>query len=133
MGLHEAAEAICCGIVLDLHKAKGAGSDGPLGWAPDFPAEEACHAVMQLLGACPPNGRVAARDHLIEALRELAPDWDEMIARAVLWESGSLNGEACVEGPLQPRPGCHRLAHCLMWLVHSYASRCRRTFDGTNH
>ena len=38
LGLHEAAEAICCGIVLGLHKAKGAGSDGPLGWAPDFPA-----------------------------------------------------------------------------------------------
>jgi hypothetical protein len=49
----------------------------------------------------------------------------------VLWESWSLNGEACVEGLLQPRLGYDRLAHCLMWLVRDYASRCRRTFDGT--
>lgn len=51
------------------------------------------------------------------------PEW-------VLWESWSLKSEACVEGLVQPRPGCGRLAHCLTWLVHSYASRCRRTFDG---
>ncbi len=44
LGPHEAAETICCGIVLGLHKAKGAGSDGPLGWAPDFPAEKSCHS-----------------------------------------------------------------------------------------
>jgi hypothetical protein len=55
LGLTEAAEAICRGIVLGLHKAKGAGSDGPLGWAPDFPAEEACHAVAELIGSCPPK------------------------------------------------------------------------------
>ena len=33
LGLHEAAQTICCGIVLGLHKAKGVGSDDPLGWA----------------------------------------------------------------------------------------------------
>jgi len=56
---------------------------------------------------------------------------DGGVLAEILWESLSLNGEACVEGLLQPSPGCHRLAHCLMWLVHGYASRCRRTFDGT--
>lgn len=82
LGLHEAAEAICFGIVLGLHKAKGAGSDGPLGWAPDFPAEEACHAVAELIGSCPPKVRGATRNRLVEALGGLVPDWDEMITRA---------------------------------------------------
>ena len=58
-------------------------------------------------------------------------DTAAFLPEGVLWESWSLNGEVCVEGLLQPRPGCERLAHCLMWLVHSYASPCRRTFDGT--
>ncbi len=83
LGLHEAAEAMCCGIVLGLDRAKGAGSDGPLGWAPDFPAEEACHVVAEMIGSCPPKARVAARARLIEALGELVPGWDEMLTRAV--------------------------------------------------
>ena len=56
---------------------------------------------------------------------------DRVLVPGVLWESWSANGEACVDGLLRPHPGCNRLAHCLMWLVHGYASRCRRTFDGT--
>lgn len=82
LGLHEAAEAICCGIVLGLHRTKGANSDGPLGWAPDFPAEEACHAVAELIRASAPKGRGATRNRLVEALLELVPSWDEMITRA---------------------------------------------------
>ena len=82
LGLHEAAEAICCGIVLGLHRAKGTSSDGPLGWAPDFPAEEACHAVAELMGAASPKDRNATRHRLVEALKQLVPTWDEMIARA---------------------------------------------------
>lgn len=82
LGLHEAAEAICCGIVLGLHKAKGVGSEGPLGWAPDFPAEEACHAVAELIASCPPKVRGATRNRLVEALGGLMPGWDEMITRA---------------------------------------------------
>jgi len=82
LGLHEAAQAICCGIVLGLHKAKGVGSDGPLGWAPDFPAEEACHAVAELIGACSAKDRRAVRDRIVEILGELVPGWDGMIARA---------------------------------------------------
>ena len=82
LGLHEAAEAICCGIVLGLHKAEGAGSDGPLGWAPDFPAEEACHAVAELIRASATKDRGATRNRLIEALGSLVPGWEEMITRA---------------------------------------------------
>lgn len=82
LGLEAAAETICCGIVVGLRKAEGAGSDGPLGWAPDFPAEEACHAVAELLGTCPAKDRSAVHNRLIEALGDLVPDWHEMLARA---------------------------------------------------
>ena len=82
LGLHKAAEAICCGIVLGLHRAKGANSDGPLGWAPDFPAEEACEAVDALIRASAAQDRGAARKRLVAALRELVPSWDKMITRA---------------------------------------------------
>lgn len=82
LGLHAAAEAICCGIVIGLYKAKDVRSDGLLGWAPDFPAEEACHVVAELVQAFPTAKRGAVRDRLIEALGDLVPEWYEMIARA---------------------------------------------------
>ncbi len=82
LGLHEAAQAICCGVVLGLHKASGVEAEGPLSWSPDFPAEEACHAVAELIGASPAKDRRAVRDRLIEVLGKLVPAWDEMIARA---------------------------------------------------
>lgn len=82
LGLHEAAQAICCGVVLGLHKANDVESDGPLSWAPDFPAEEACHAVSELIRACPTKHRRAVLDQILEVLGRLAPGWQEMIARA---------------------------------------------------
>lgn len=82
LGLETAAETICLGIVVGLHRAKDVASDGPLGWAKDFPAEGACNAVAELLRTCPPEGRRAVRDRLMEALAGLVPDWREMIARA---------------------------------------------------
>ncbi len=82
LGLREAAEAICCGIVLGLRRTKGANSDGLLGWAPDFPAEESCHAVAELIRASAPKDRDATRNRLVEALVKLVPSWDEMITRA---------------------------------------------------
>ena len=81
LGLHEAAEAICVGIVLGLHRARGATPDVLLGWAPDFPAEEACHAIAELIGAASPKDRGAIRKRLVVALGELVPGWDEMICR----------------------------------------------------
>jgi hypothetical protein len=82
LGLETAAETICCGIVMGLHKAKGVGSDGPLGWAPDFPAEEACHTVAELIRTCPAEDRSEVHDRLIEALGDLVPGWHKMLSRA---------------------------------------------------
>jgi hypothetical protein len=53
-----------------------------LGWAPDFPAEEACQAVAELIGACSAKERGAVRDQHVEFLGGLVPEWDEMIGRA---------------------------------------------------
>lgn len=81
LGLHEAAETICCGIVLGLYRAQSPNTDGPLGYAPDFLTEEADHAVAELIRARSPGDRASTRDRLVEALGELVPDWDAMLAR----------------------------------------------------
>ena len=47
------------------------------------------------------------------------------------WESWSLNGEVVITGLVPPRSGVARLASCLTWLLRTFASRCRRTHDGT--
>ena len=82
LGLDTAAEAICLGIVVGLNKAKAVGSDGPLGWAEDFPAEGACHAVAELIRTCPAEKRVDVRDRLVDTLGDLVPAWHSMISRA---------------------------------------------------
>ena len=82
LGLETAAEAICRGIVIGLHRARKRGSDGLLGWVVDFPEETACRAVGELLRACPPAVRDAVRDRIVAALAVDVPDWSEMIARA---------------------------------------------------
>jgi len=82
LGLDTAAEAMCCGIVVGLHNAKDVGSDGPLGWSPDFPEEEACQAVAELLRTCPAKKRAAVRDRLLDALGDRVPSWHDMISRA---------------------------------------------------
>lgn len=84
LGLNDAVEATCCGIVIGLYRSRahGAGSDGPLGWAQDFPSEEACAAIAELIRAFPAQGRGAARDRLAAALGDSVPEWDAMIARA---------------------------------------------------
>ncbi|MBI5526018.1 MAG: hypothetical protein HY897_06755 [Deltaproteobacteria bacterium] len=80
--LHSAAETICHGIVVGLNKAKGVKSDGLLGWAPDFPAEEACHVVAELIRTCPVEKCGAVRNRLVEVLGDLVPEWHERISRA---------------------------------------------------
>jgi hypothetical protein len=82
LGLDTAAEAICCGVVVGLYKAKGVASDGPLGWDADFPAEEACHAVAELIRTCPAENRGTVRDRLVQTLGDLVPQWYDMISRA---------------------------------------------------
>lgn len=83
LGLAEAAEAMCRGIVIGLRKAEGIGSDGALGWAPDFPSEEACHAVEELVRACPSGKRKSTCDRLIDAFAADVRDWSEMLGRAI--------------------------------------------------
>jgi hypothetical protein len=84
LGLKTAAETICCGIVAGLHKAKSVGSDGLLGWAPDFAEEEACNVVFELIRACPGKDRRAVLDRLVEALADLVPNWHEMLSRTAV-------------------------------------------------
>jgi hypothetical protein len=82
LGLVDAAEAICRGIVIGLHRAQGAGTDGALGWAPDFPSKQASRAVAELLQACPADRKRVTRERLLTALSDEAPDWREMLVRA---------------------------------------------------
>ena len=82
LGLTDAAVTMCHGIIVGLYKAKGTPSDGPLGWAPDFPAEEAGHAVAELLRATPVQTQDAVRLRLLEAIATDVPAWAEMLTRA---------------------------------------------------
>jgi hypothetical protein len=81
-GLGNAAEAICRGIVVGLRRAEEFESDGALGWAPDFPAEEACHVVEELIRTSPGKERKNLRDRLVKALAQDVPDWSEMLEQA---------------------------------------------------
>jgi hypothetical protein len=83
LGLQQAAQKICCAVVLGLHRSKGMRTDGPLGWAPGFPAEQACHTVEELLRILPVRSRRPARDRLMKALGTIVPEWSTMITRCV--------------------------------------------------
>jgi hypothetical protein len=48
LSFEAAATATCAGIVLGLYRCRGKNSDQVLGWAEDFPAETAGHAVATL-------------------------------------------------------------------------------------
>ena len=57
------------------------------------------------------------------------PDWQPRAGAH--WERWSLNGDVIITGLVPPLPGGARLAHCLTWVLREFASRCRRTYDGT--
>jgi hypothetical protein len=82
LGLTDAAITMCRGMVAGLYRARSTASDGPLGWAPDFPAEEAGHAVAELLRASSDQSRRTIRARLVDAIVADAPDWREMLTRA---------------------------------------------------
>jgi hypothetical protein len=82
LGLVAAAGVLCVGIVQGLYQARDAKSDGALGWAPDFPGEEADHVVAEFLRASPPATRNAAQKRLMETLVKHAPGWAEDLRRA---------------------------------------------------
>ena len=48
LGFEATATATCAGIVFGLYRCRGKNSDQVLGWAEDFPAETAGHAVATL-------------------------------------------------------------------------------------
>jgi len=77
LGLVSAAEVVCAGVVEGLYQARTVRSDGALGWAPDFPGEEADYVVGEFLRACPPATRKVAQKSLMETLAKQAPEWAE--------------------------------------------------------
>jgi hypothetical protein len=70
VGLEPAAEKICQGIVLGLHKVHNTNTDGALGWAPDFPAEAAARTVSALVELYPRNRRMAAGKRIFAGLEQ---------------------------------------------------------------
>ena len=79
LDLVDAAVVMCRGIVVGLRRAGEFESDGALGWAPDFPAEEACNVVEELLRAFPVTNREDTVGRLVDALAGDVPDWSEML------------------------------------------------------
>ena len=82
LGLLAPAEALCAGIVQGLYRARDTKSDGALGWAVDFPAEEAGFVVEEFLKGCRACTRKAAQANLMQALTERTPEWAEDLERA---------------------------------------------------
>jgi hypothetical protein len=81
LGLLAPAEALCAGIVSGLYRARDTKSDGALGWAVDFPAEEAGFVVEEFLKRYHPPSRKAAHANLMLLLTEWAPEWGEALQR----------------------------------------------------
>jgi hypothetical protein len=80
LGFEAAATATCAGIVLGLYRCRGENSDQVLGWAVDFPAEAAGHAVATLARESAARHRRVWR--LGEAILDQVPQWAAMIGRA---------------------------------------------------
>ena len=82
LGLEEAAQATCLGIVLGLYRARNhEGDDSLLAYAPDFCANEADHVVSHLAKQ---SGRLQRRRWTLpeESQRQLA-DWPGLFPRGV--------------------------------------------------
>ena len=77
------AEALCIGIVQGLYRARNTNSDGALGWAVDFPIEEAGFVVEEFLKGCRPALRKAAQTNLMQILTGRTPEWGEALKRVV--------------------------------------------------
>ncbi len=83
LGFEDAALVVFSGLVIALAKAEEVDSAGPLGWAPDFPAEMACRAASELIDASSVEKRTAVRDRVVSALEGLDPRWRGMITRTM--------------------------------------------------
>ena len=79
LGFEAAATATCAGIVFGLYRCRGKNSDQVLGWAEDFPAETAGHAVATLARESTAKHRRTWR--LSAAIVDRVPEWADMIGR----------------------------------------------------
>ncbi len=86
LGFEAAATGTCAGIVLGLYRCRRKNSDQVLGWAGDFPAETAGHAVATLTRESSAKHRRAWR--LPDAIVDQTPEWGDMIGRASKPASG---------------------------------------------
>ena len=79
-GFEAAATATCAGIGRGLYRCRDKNSDQVLGWAVDFPAETAGHAVATLARESDARHRRTWR--FGDAILEQIPKWAAMIGRA---------------------------------------------------
>ena len=82
LGNAAGAEAICAGIVQGLYKARAVNSDGALGWAPDFPAEEAGHVVAELIRLSGSTAEPGAPERFLAKLAAHVTEWEDMLRLA---------------------------------------------------
>jgi len=80
LGFEPAALNTCQAIVLALYRCRDQGSDRVLGWAEDFPAETAAHAVATLARESAAKHRRGWR--LPRVFVDQVPEWADLIARA---------------------------------------------------
>jgi hypothetical protein len=80
LGFEPATVATCEGIVLGLYRSRDEGADRVLGWAEDFPAETAGHAVETLARESAPRRRRGWQ--LPQRFVDQLPEWADLIARA---------------------------------------------------
>jgi hypothetical protein len=81
LGRFSAGEVLCAGIVKGLYQCRNTRSEGALGWAADFPWEQATFVVEEFLGALPEAKRKPAWTSLLRTLAEGAPEWIEGLQR----------------------------------------------------
>lgn len=82
LGLIEAAEASCKGLVLGIQRAAAERENGALGWADDFPADYSGEVVIKWVQAWPRDKRKAAWERMAEWLSKQVPEWADPIIRA---------------------------------------------------
>lgn len=83
LGLVDAAERCCKGIVAGLYRARDAKADGCLGWAPDFPMEAAEAVVVDLVKGVATADGAAVRERLDHWALDNAPAWTHGLTSAV--------------------------------------------------
>lgn len=87
LGLEGEALEICKGVVLGLYRVRDGQRGDVLGWAPDFPAEEASHAVSvwyrgRDAPGTPAGARRRKRPPFPKDFLCMVPEWTDIITRA---------------------------------------------------